>query len=263
VAKGRVSAQQLKRDPLIEQYLATNAWVKERSRPILTYLTVAGVVIALALIAWLIFSRRSTNAAEALAEAFRINEAVVDNPIPPNVQGYAFTTQEEKHKKAYEAFEKAARDYSSNSEVGRYYAATHQLYFEPEKAEATLKELAQKDSAVGKQARLALAGRYLATGRYDQAIEEYKKLKDNPGDLAKAVIELGMARAYDAQGKTKEAVDLYFSIASDKDVRSTGVGNEAVSRLTLLDPDKVEKLPPLDPSTSPFGGTGGAPISVR
>src|SRR5262245_54479323 len=142
----------------MDQYVKATGWMQERSKPLLTYLTVAAAVIALALIIWLIFSRRANNAAEAMAEAFRVNDAIVANPIPPNAQGYAFTTQDEKHRKAYEAFSKAANDYASyNGDLGRYYAATHQLYFEPEKAEATLKELAQKDSPVGFQARMALA----------------------------------------------------------------------------------------------------------
>jgi tetratricopeptide (TPR) repeat protein len=257
LAKGRVTTEQLKSDPLMDQYIKTTGWVQQRSRPLMSYLTVAAVVIAVALIAWLLFSRRATNAAESLAEAFRVNEALVQNPIPPNVQGYAFTTQDEKHRKAYEAFTKAANDYSSyNGDLGRYYAATHQLYFEPEKAEATLKELAQKDSPVGIQARMALAGRYEASGKNDEAVAEYNKLKDKPGELSPFLIKLKIARAYEAAGKNKEAADLYFEIASDKDIRSTTVGNEAVTRLTVLDPERVEKLPAPEAKS-------GMPISVN
>jgi tetratricopeptide (TPR) repeat protein len=247
----------------MNQYVKTTSWVQERSKPLLTYLTVGAAVIALALIVWLIFSRRATNAAEALAEAFRVNDAIVQNPIPPNVQGYAFTTQDEKHRKAYEAFTKAANDYSSyNGDIARYYAATHQLNFEPEKAEVTLKELAQKDSPIGAQARMALAGRYEVAGKHDEAIAEYNKLKGKPGDFSVALIKLKMARAYEAAGKNKEASDLLFEIGSDQDVRSTPVGVEAVTRLTVIDPERVEKLPAADPSKTSLGaGLGG--LSIR
>ena len=126
MAKGRVSAQQLKRDPLMEQYVATSVWAKSNSRPILKWLTIAAVVIAVAAIVWMIFSRRSNNAAEVLAEGFRWNEAQVANPIPPNPVGYYATSEDEKHRKAYEAFTKAANDYSSYyGDLARYYAATH------------------------------------------------------------------------------------------------------------------------------------------
>lgn len=256
MAKGR--AHSLKSDPLMDQYVKTSEWVQERSRPLLTYITAGAVVIALVLIVWLIFSRRASNAAEALAEAFRVNDATVANPIPPNVPGYAFTTQDEKHRKACEAFSKAANDYASyNGDLGRYYAATHQLFFEPEKAEATLKELAQKDSPIGLQARMALAGRYEAAGKYAEALAEYNKLKEKPGDLSVALIKLKLARTYEAAGKNKEAADLFFEIASDKDARSTPVGNEAVTRLTVLEPERVEKLPAAESKTG-FGG-----LSVR
>jgi tetratricopeptide (TPR) repeat protein len=261
LAKGRVSAQQLKRDPLMEQYVATSAWAKSNSRPILKYLTVAAIVIAVAAIAWMIFSRRSNNAAEALAEGFRWNDAQVANPIPPNPTGYYATSEDEKHRKAYEAFAKAANSYSSYyGDLARYYAATHQLAFqdaaEQAKAEATLKEVSQKDSDIGSQARLALALRYEATGKYQEALDEYQKLKAKPGNVAIGQIDFNMARVYEAMGKTKEAIDLYFAIANNKDLRSIGLGTSAISRLTVLDPAKVEQLPPPE-AASPLAGLGG------
>lgn len=267
MAKGRVSAQELKRDPLMEQYVATSAWAKGHSRPILKWLTIAAVVIALAAIAWMVFSRRANNAAESLAEAFRWNDAQVANPIPPNPTSYYATSEDEKHRKAYEGFTKAANDYSSYyGDLARYYAATHQLFFEPEKAESTLKELSQKDSDVGIQARFALAQRYEAIGKNDDALAEYQKLKAKPGNLSVALIDYNSARVYETMGKTKEAIDLYFAVASNKDWRSTGLGNNAVARLTVLSPEKVDQLPAAEP-TNPFanlGGLGGgSPIQVR
>lgn len=260
MAKGRV--QDLKRDPLRDQYVKTTGWVQERAKPITTYLTIAAVVIALALIAWLIISRRATNAAESLAEAFRVNEAIVANPVPPGTTGYAFTTQDEKHRKAYEAFSKAANDYPSyNGDLAGYYAATHQLAFEPEKAEAALKQLAQKDSVIAPQARMALAGRYEAAGKFNEALAEYEQLKAKPGDLSPWLIKYKIARTQEAAGKTKEASDLYFAIASDKDVRPTVLGSEAVTRLTVVDPERVEKLP--EPEAKPGIGGGSMPLSVR
>jgi tetratricopeptide (TPR) repeat protein len=246
----------------MEQYVNTSTWVKGRSRPILTWLTVAAVVGALVLIVWLIMSRRATNAAASLATAFSYNDALVQNPLPaslpPGVQ--AFTSEDEKHRKAYEAFEKAARDYPSyNGDIARYFGATHQLYFEPEKAEATLKELSQKESEIGAQSRFALAQRYAATGKNDEAIAEYQKLKAKPQNIPAALIDFNTAQVYEAQGKNQEAIELYFGIASNKDWRSSVLGNQSVNRLAILAPDKVDQLPPPEP-TSPFGGLGGMPM---
>lgn len=249
----------------MEQYVATSAWVKGRSRPILKWLTVGAVVIALALATWWFLSRRAKNAGESLARAMAYHEALVANPIPPNLPpgSQAFTTEDEKHRKTYEAFQQAANEYPSyNGDLARYLGATHQLHFEADKAEATLKELSQKDSGAGAQARLALAARYEATGRNEEAVAEYQKLKANPGPLPPALIDLSLARVYEALGKTTEAADLYFAIASNKDLRSTGLGTTAVTRLTALAPEKVEQLPPPEPANQLPGG-GSMPISVR
>ncbi|HKX28636.1 MAG TPA: hypothetical protein VJ302_13120 [Blastocatellia bacterium] len=258
MAKPRVPApKNLKRDPLMAQYVQTSGWVKERSRPVLTWLTVAGAVIVLTVIVWMLWSRRAGNAAESLAEAFRYHDARVANPIPAGVQGYAFTTEDEKHRKAYEAFAKAARDYPSyNGEIGRYQGAVHQLYFEADKAEETLKELAQAESEVGAQARLTLAQRYEATGKYDPAVAELQKLKAKPYSVPAALIDITLARVYEAQGKNKEAADLYFAVANNKDWQGTQVGSTAVNRLTLLAPEKIDQLPPPEPA-NPLAGMGG------
>ncbi|MGH9767361.1 MAG: tetratricopeptide repeat protein [Blastocatellia bacterium] len=256
MAKGRASAQSLKRDPLMEQYLTTSAWVKDRSRPILKWLIVAAVVIAVGSIVGLFLSSRAKGAGESMAAAMAAHQAIVANPLPPGQ--LAYTTQDEKHRKAYEVFTKAANDYPSyNGDLARYFAATHQLHFEADKAEATLKEIAQKDSDVGSQARMALAERYEAVGKREDAIAEYQKLKNKPGVIPPALIDMSMARVYEAMGKTKEAADLYFAIANNKDLRSTGLGTVAVTRLTVLAPEKVDQLPPPESPNPSMGFPGG------
>ncbi len=133
---------------------------------------------------------------------------------------------------------------------------------EQTKAEATLKELSQKDSDVGSQARLALALRYEATGKNQEALDEYQKLKTKPGNVSVGQVDFNMARVYEAMGKTKEAADLYFSVANNKDFRNIGLGTSAISRLTILAPEKVDQLPPPEAS-NPLAGLGGAPLQVR
>ena len=252
MAKGRVAAKELKRDPLMDQYLTTRSWVQSRSRPLVIGLTVTAVVAAAILIFWMISSSRDRAASESLADAFKVAEATVANPIPPNVTGYAFASEDEKNRKAYEAFEKVARDYPSYyGDLARYCAATYQLKFDATKAEATLKDLAQRDSTVAAQARLALAQRYAASGRLDDAVTTLQQLKSKPGDVAPLLIDLKMAEVYEAQGKIKEAIELYFSIA--KTSRSAGVGTMASTRLAALDPARLDQLPPPEP-TSPFAG---------
>jgi tetratricopeptide (TPR) repeat protein len=250
LAKKRIPAQSLKRDPLMQQYVNTSTWVKGHSNPILTWTAVAAAVVSLALIVWIIMSRRADNAADELATAFSYHNAAVQNPLPANLSPgeMAFTTEAEKHRKAFQAFQKAANDYPSyNGEIGHFLAATHQLFFEPEKAEAALKELSLKDSETGARARLTMAQRYVAVGKTDDAVAEYQKLKAKPYNIPPALIDINLAKIYETQGKTKDAVDLYFGIANNKDWRSSDLGSTAVDRLAVLAPEKVDQLPPPEP----------------
>jgi hypothetical protein len=245
----------------MEQYLATSTWVKGHSRPILKWLIIGAGVIALTAISLWYFNSREKNAAELMARAMAAHQAIVQNPLPNLAPGQvAFKTEDEKHREAYRAFTQAATEYPSyNGDTGRYFAAVHQLHFEADKAEATLKEIAQKDSDAGAQARMALAQRYEAVGKNDDAIAEYQKLKTKPGPVPPALIDLNMARVYEAAGKTKDAVDLYFAIASNKDLRSSEVGEAAADRLAALAPEKVDQLPPPEPTGPRFPGAGAMP----
>lgn len=252
MTKGRITAKELKHDPLMDQYLTTRSWIQARSRPLLLGLTVAAVIGAAILIFWLVTSRRERGAAESLSEAFKVAEAIVANPVPPNTPGYAFTSEDEKNRKAFEAFDKAARDYPSvHGDLARFSGAMFQIKFDAQKAEVTLKELAAKNSAISPQAKLALAERYEASGRLDEAIAAYNELKTKPGDISPLLINFSIARVYEAQGKNKEAADMYFSVA--KDSKSVGIGTVALTRLSTLDPSRLTELPPPEPS-SPLAG---------
>lgn len=248
MAKGKITAQQLKHDPLMDKYIASSGWVKERSGVLLKGLIGVAALGAAVIIFYVFSSQRARSAGDELALAFCWDHAIVANPIPPNAPGCAAATEDEKHHKAYEAFNQAARNYPSyNGEVGRYLAATHQLHFDGPKAEATLQELAQKNSSTGAQARLALAQRYETTNRFNEALAEYQKLKSQPGDIAPLLVDFNIARTYEAMGKTKEAIELYFTVASQSPGSSLGTG--ATTRLTALDPARLEQLPQSDKKT--------------
>jgi hypothetical protein len=246
LAKGQVTAQQLKHDPLMDKYVETSGWVKERSRPILLGLIAVAVLLAGFFGVRAFMNSRAERAGNALAEAFAIDQAPVANPKPANVSP-AFTTEEEKNKAAYEAFTKVANEYPSQyGDLARYMAAVRQFNFDAAKAEATLGELAGKNSPVSAQARFALAERYEATDRLKEAVAELQKLKASPGDLAPAVIDLSLAEAYEATGEKQKAVDIYFDLAAQFQGKPSALGSRAMTRLSILDPARVEQLP--DPS---------------
>lgn len=247
MAKGKISAQQLKHDPLMDQYVKSSEWVRERRQSLMTWLAIAALLlVGFFGVRWYL-NNQANKAAAALSEAFAWNNAIVQDPLPPARAGQkAVRTEEEKHRKAFEAFEQAV---SYHSDLARYNGALHQLYFDPTKAEATLKTIAEGSSGVSSQARLALAERYRTTGKFNEALAEYKKLKDKPGDVAALLIDFGMAQTHQAMGQKQEAVDIYFNIA--KESAKTNIGTKALTELTKLDPARVDQLP-AEESKNPF-----------
>ncbi|MBS1806812.1 MAG: hypothetical protein JST84_01305 [Acidobacteria bacterium] len=246
MAREHISTEQLKHDPLMDQYVKTSAWVKPRLNTILIAVGAVAAIIALVFVYQWYTKRSAEKAGNAFLEALKTDAAVVSDPLPPSlpVGQKAFKTEEEKNRAAVEAFEKLARDYPSQyGEIGSYYAAVRQLRIDAAKGEEALKKLADKNSLVSGQARLTLAERYEAAGKHNEAVAEYQKLKAAPGDMPPDLIELNLARSYQAMGKTQEAADLYFNVASRNREKPTAANTEALTKLTLLDPARVDKLP--------------------
>lgn len=246
MAREHVSPQQLKHDPLMDQYLKTSAWLQPRTKPVLMgVLAVVALIGLFFLYQW--YARRSTEqAGNAFLEALQTDGATVSDPLPPTQPGQkAFKTEDEKNRAAVAAFEQVAREYPSQyGDVASYYAAVRQLRLDGgAKGEEALKRLADKNASVSTQARLTLAERYETTGKHNEAWAEYQKLKATPGDVPTDLIEFNLARTYEAMGKTQEASDLYFQIASRNREKPAAINTEALSRLTTLDPARVDKLP--------------------
>lgn len=238
----------------MDQYLKTSAWAKPRARQILMALGALGLVVLL-VFGYQWYSKRSTEkAGNAFLEALKIDGATVSDPLPPPQPGiYAFKTEDEKTRAAVAAFEKVARDFPQYADVATYYAAVRQLKVDTAKGEETLKRLADKGAEVSGQARLALAERYEATGKHDAALAEYQKLKAKPGDVPPDLVDFNMARTYQAMGKTQEASDLYFNVASHNREKPNAVNSEALNKLTILDPARVEKLPEVNKEIPAMG----------
>lgn len=256
MAREHISPQQLKHDPLMDQYVKTSAWVKPRLKSIL--IAVGAVVALLALVflyQW--YAKRSTEkAGNAFLEALKTDAAIVSDPLPPTLPAgqKAFKTEDEKNRAAVVAFEQLARDYPSQyGEIGTYYAAVRQLKVDAAKGEEALKRIADKNSIVSSQARLVLAERYETAGKYNEAVAEYQKLKASPGDVPPDLIDFNLARTYESMGKIQEATELFFTVASHNREKPTAVNTEALTKLTLLDPARVDKLPEVKKDENPDG----------
>lgn len=255
MAREQISPQQLKHDPLMDQYVKTTAWFNRSKQPVLIVVGAVVAIIALIFLYQWYSNRSIEKAGNAFLEALKVDAATVSDPLPPAVPGtYAFKTEDEKLRATVTAFEKVAREHPKYAEVATYYAAIRQLKIDAAKGEEALKRLADGNSTVSSQARLTLADRYETVGKHNEAVAEYLKLKANPGSVPPDLIELNLARTYEAMGKKQEASDLYFNVASHNREKPNAANTDALNKLTLLDPERVDKLPEVK-KNDPASGT--------
>ncbi|MFN2448069.1 MAG: tol-pal system YbgF family protein, partial [Vicinamibacterales bacterium] len=100
--------------------------------------------------------------------------------------GIVYPTATDKHQKAAAAFAEIAKRYGSSptGRRARYYAALANLELgKTAEAEKELQQLSSggDDALVRGLARLALADLHRSNGRWDPAIEEYRKIVDDAG----------------------------------------------------------------------------------
>ena len=132
-------------------------------------------------------SHRQASAEKAFDEALTIFHApVAGEPDAARSGGTVYATAAEKHQKAAAAFADISTRYGSSStgRRARYYAALASLELgKTAEAEAELKELAAggEDALVRGLARLALADLHRSDGRWDLAVEGYRKIVDDSG----------------------------------------------------------------------------------
>lgn len=132
-------------------------------------------------------SHRQASAEKAFDEALTIFHApVAGEPDAAQAGGTVYATAAEKHQKATAAFADIAKRYGSSptGRRARYYAALANLELgKTAEAEADLKELASggEDALVRGLARLALADIHRSNGRWDLAVEGYRRIVDDAG----------------------------------------------------------------------------------
>ena len=269
----RLRAKDLKRDPMRDAYTRLSEWTESNRDAVKRIGLGALAVLVVGGLIYYFTAYRTSSAQNAFAAAYEIYTAPVgDNNLTK--APVFFPTDEAKYRRAAEAFENVANSYSgSYGETARYFAGVSQLKFDPAKGKATLEALSRDNSATGRLAAFALAEQHKEEAQFAKAIELYRGLMRQGGELPASVLKLHLADALRLQGTRDEASNLYFEIASDgrkaaaaaaaakaKDPTAKAEGDatpavtrEAVRRLTELDPAKVEQLP-AEPPANPFGG---------
>jgi hypothetical protein len=231
-----------------------------------TILYAAGAVVALAALA-VLFSwwrgSRADAANLALSKAIEIAEAPVVTGTPqPGDTGPSFTSEQERARKAVEAFQKVQNDYGSPyNEIARYFAATNMVAFDRGKGLSELEAVSKSgNDDLAARAKFALAQARETGGEYDAAAKLYQELlNDKNHSVSENTLKLRLAAVYEKQGKKDEAVNLLFGMveaarkAQPKDGKTqpeSSVIRAAADKLQELSPERYAQLPP-----EPAGGS--------
>jgi hypothetical protein len=257
------------RDAFRSSYFSLQEWVAVNSRPILV---IGGIAVGLALVVGLVYyftEYRRNQALAAYADAYSKYTATVGaSPATPAMPGQptvSFPDTQTKFREAAAAFEKLADDYSGYRDIGRYYAGLSYLENGDDKGLALLQGIADGDSEVANEARLALAEQYLKRGDHANAESLYTKLVEDPKGLPSSFLKTRLGLVKERLTKPAEAAALYRQVV-DTD-RTSPAGIEAEKGLQRVDPKQAASLPPKAPPAGPpggfpsgtFPGAGGAP----
>lgn len=179
--------KQIKQDELRTGFDHAAVWVSAH-RDEVRVTVIALAVLGLAAVGFGSYrSHRQASAEKAFDEALTIFHApVAGEPDATQAGGTVYATAAEKHQKAAAAFADIAKRYGSSptGRRARYYAALANLELgKTAEAEADLKELASggEDALVRGLARLALADIHRSNGRWDLAVEGYRRIVDDAG----------------------------------------------------------------------------------
>lgn len=206
--------------------------------------------------AYWFYSYNQSQGEKAFAEALAIYNAEVKEPPkegeaaqtddPPVPGKKTFTDEKAKFAEAATAFDKAAA-YASQSFISRYYAALSRLKLDPAQGVKELRDLSVTPGAVGQLATLALADALAAEGNVDEAIEQYKRLREKRDQAgANAVVSLeviafALGKLYESKQDPAAAVKEYAIAAKSRSVAL--IGQQAYQRLAALDPEMARQLP--------------------
>ncbi|MCU1267518.1 MAG: hypothetical protein JWM21_3836 [Acidobacteria bacterium] len=219
-------------------------------------------IIVIALITALVIkwtNRKADEARAALGRAIAIAAAPVSSSPTPGSPAPAFSSEQERAQKAIEEFQKVVAKYGDpyRSEA-RYFIATSLLYVDRNKGMSELSELGNNSlKEVAVLSKFALAHAKEADSKFDEAIALYRELAAaNSNVVTPETANLWLAKAYEKQGKKKEAADLLFNIVEAARKAKDPEGNpqpqsqaarDASQELEKLDPARYEQLTPEAP----------------
>ena len=242
----------LKQDHFITTTSHGLEWAKENRKSVIVTTSIMLGVIAVIVIAIVVFNARSSAAATAFGAALQTFEAPLVTPGQPSDPGVkTYNSAAERAQVANKQFVDVADKYGStrDGKNALYFAGiTYKDEGQTQSAEAALKKVADSwgNAELASLAKLALADLYHQTGRDPQAIDLYNELTAKPTDAVPAgLAQIQLAELYTAEGKIDQAHKIYAQV-KDKDKTAKG-GEGAAGRIASekLNPTAAAGQPPL------------------
>lgn len=219
-------------------------------------------VVAASVVAYFVWTARNEAAGQlALAKAIEFHDAIISNsPTPTGSVRKQFRSAQERAQAAIPEFQIVAEQYGGHiARKAKYFIAINQLTLDRAVGISELEALAGSDDHVGKLAKFTLAQTRVDDGRLDEAATLLTELaNESDAVVSKDSVNFELAKVYEKQGKTAEAVNVLFEIAKasseakDADGKPLPPGPVAIAakdKLQKLDPEKAKEVP--DPAPTP------------
>ena len=225
----------LKQDHFVETTAHGLSWASENRRSVITTVSLLLLVIVVAVLSFVLYNRRSEQAATAFGAAMASYQTPIaqpGQPVPPGMK--TFPSVVDRAKAGNAQFLAVANQYglTPDGKLSLYFAGlTYIEAGQNASAEDALKKVAagwNKDLSA--LAKLALAQLYRQTSRDAQAIEMYNQLNAKSTTTVPAgLAQLQLAELYESEGKAADAKKIYAQL-KDKDPKGP-VGMEAAQKL--------------------------------
>lgn len=217
----------------------------------------AGILV-IAFVRWR--NRKADEARQALGRAITVVTTDVSaTPVAGSNQP-SFNSEYERAQRAIDEFQRVAAKYGDPYRAeARYFIASNRLVVDRPKGISELTELSNSSvPEVAALSKFALAQAKESDGKLDEAAQLYSELaKQNNPSVTSETANLRLAKAYNKQGKKKEASDVLFNIVDAsrkaKDEKNqpapiSAAAREAATELQKIDPARYAQLPPETPS---------------
>jgi tetratricopeptide (TPR) repeat protein len=174
-------------------------------------LSIIGGAVVLAVAGYLFYqySYVAGKEKEAEGQMFRAEEYYRTDSVKQAING---DTQ-------YPGFEDIISSYgvSPSANLAHFYLGTAYLKAKQyDKAIETLKAYDAKDEMTGSLALACIGDAYMEQKNMDEAVSYYEKaVKEKPNNFTTPIIMMKLGGAYEAQGKYKEAAELYTRLKKD------------------------------------------------